>query len=151
MLIIGLLILIVVSILSYVHNRNYDARFQYGKQIAEHIDLEEIFETSYLGGFGFDEELPNEDLRKETESQFDKGVESRLGLHFARTLPKWVLETAAKDIKRGQFNSGSSPGQYVSKQIDIFAETRRSELSGLLKTRADSAPEPVGRRRRRRR
>ena len=151
MLFIGLCILAIFGLVSYLRSRDYDLRFRAGKEIAEHIDLAEIFETTYLGAFKFDETPPNEDLRKNVERDFDRGVESRLALHFAKTLPKWVLQGGAADIKKGQFSFGTSIGGHIRKQVYVFAEARRVELSGMLKTRAATGPDPDRRQRRRRR
>ena len=82
-MLIIIIIIIVVGIANYVRAKNYDTRFQYGRDIADHLDLKEVFEAAYLGSFEFGEVPPNEDLRKDVEISFDKGVESRLALHFA--------------------------------------------------------------------
>ena len=150
MLTIIIIIIIVVGIANYVRAKNYDARFQYGRDIADHLDLKEVFEAAYLGSFEFGEVPPNEDLRKDVEISFDKGVESRLALHFAKNLPKWVLESCAKDIKVNPYNSEASYATYIDKQLELFTTRRNAELVDLLNKKANSSPEPVRRRRRRR-
>lgn len=150
MLVYGLLIFIIVSVVVHLRDRAYDKRVNYGREIAEYFNLNEIFETAYLGSFGFDEVPPNEDLRKTVEASFDRGVESRLAFHFAKNLPNWVLEACAKDIKMGQHSEDDSYSKYIDKQLDVFASLRNSELIELLNKKATSVAEPVRRRRRRR-
>ena len=145
-----LLICIVVWIANYIRAKNYDARFQYGQEIAESLDLKEVFENAYLGSFAFGEAPPNESIREETEYSFDMGVESRLALHFVRNLPKWVLESCAKDIKVGTYKCDASYAKYIEEQIEVFTSRRNAELVELLNKKASSSPEPRRMRRRRR-
>ena len=150
MLLYALLIFIIVSVAIHLKDRAYDKRVNYGRDIAKHLNLDEIFETAYLGGFGFDEVPPNEDLRKTVEASFDRGVESRLAFHFAKNLPNWVLEACAKDIKMGQYAIGASYTPHIDKQLEVFTFLRNAELVELLNEKATSVAEPVRRRRRRR-
>ena len=150
MLSIILLICVIFWITNYVRARNYDAKFQYGREIADNLDLKDVFESAYLGNFEFGEMPSNENLRKDVESSFDKGVESRLALHFARSLPKWVLESCAKDIKVNPYNLDASYAKYIDKQLEVFMSRRNAELVDLLNKKATSSPEPIRRRRRRR-
>lgn len=150
MLLIILLIFIISSVVVYLRNKDYDARVNYGKNIADSFDLKDIFETAYLGSFGFDEEPPHEELRKDIEVSFDRGVETRLAFHFAKTLPKWVLQAGVKGLKSGQYGTDGSYAEYIEKQIDVFTGRRNLELIDLLNKKATSTPEPQRRRRRRR-
>lgn len=150
MLLILLLIFIISSIVVHLRHREYDARVNYGRNIADSFDLKDIFETAYLGSFGFDETPPHEDIRKNVEAAMDVGAEARLAFHLAKTLPKWVLQAGVKGINSGQYGIDGSYADYIEKQVDIFTAKRNLELTDLLKKKATSTPEPQRRRRRRR-
>ena len=150
MLLILLLGVIGFSVASYLRGRDYDARVNYGREIAEHFDLKHIFENAYLGSFEFDEDPPHEDLRRDVETDFDRGVESRLAFYYAKTLPKWVLQACAKDIKSGQFSHDANYSKYINQGLDKFTALRNAELVELLAVRATPSTEPERRRRRRR-
>jgi len=150
MLLIILLGVIGFSVASYLRGRDYDARVNYGREVAEHFDLKHIFENAYLGSFEFDEDPPHEDLRREVEAELDRGVESRLAFHYAKTLPKWVLQACAKDIKSGQFSHDANYAKYIDSELDKFTVSRNAELAELLAVKATPSTEPERRRRRRR-
>lgn len=151
MLLILLLGVIGFSVASYLRGRDYDARVNYGREIADHFDLKDIFENAYLGGFEFDEEPPHEELRRDVEAEHDRGVESRLAFHFAKALPKWVLQACAKDIKAKQFNYNGTYSKYIDIELDKFTAIRNAELAELLHERATPSPSSESDRRRRRR
>ena len=150
MLVLGLLALIVFWIVSAFQTRDFDRRREYGKIIAENIELNELFESFYFGEYEFGELPPNEDIRKQVEARYDRGVETRLAFHFAENLPKWVLLKAVNDVKSNQFSMNNTYGNYVQDQVYEFAKNRSRELIEMLEEQSRIQVSPNRRRRRKR-
>ena len=150
MLVLGLLALIIFWIVSAYQTRDFDRRREYGKLIAQNIELGELFEGFYFGEYEFGEIPPNENIRKNLEARYDRGVETRLAFHFAEALPKWVLSKAVNDINANQFHLEETYGHYIRDQLYEFATIRSQELIQIMQQKSVTKLHPDRRRRRRR-
>jgi len=132
MLALGILALIIFWIVSAYRTREFDRRREYGKIIAQNIELDELFEEFYFGEYEFGEILPNENIRKQVEVRYDRGVETRLAFHFAEVLPKWVLLKAVNDINSNQFCLQETYGYNIRYQLYVFAKIRSQDLIQII-------------------
>ena len=146
-LIIGLIIFWTVK---FVKNKDDEARFVYGNEVAEYLDLDQVLHDSYSGSFAFGDAMPDEAIYLDVAHHIDQGADRRLGLHFANKLPKWVLKSAAKDIASGGFKDDGVYAKYITTEVAQFAKNRNLDITKAIEDKKNPAPQVNQRRRRRR-
>ncbi|MEP3653465.1 MAG: hypothetical protein ABJO36_01090 [Litorimonas sp.] len=142
--------LIIVWTINFAKDKDADARFKYGNEVAEHLDLKVILQDSYDGSFAFGEATPDDSIYSDVADRIDQGSARRLGLHFSRRLPKWVLKSAAKDIALGGFKDDGAYMKYVMTEVEEFSKNRNLQIAKAIEARKNPAPQVNKRRRRRR-
>lgn len=142
--------LVVVWSINFARDKDADARFKYGNEVAEFLDVKSILKESYDGSFAFGETQTNAVAYQAAAEHVDAGAVRRLGLHLSRRVPKWVLKTAAKEIGSGTFKEDANYSKYIMTAVEEFSKARKLQIAETIKAKNNPKSQTNARRRRRR-